>query len=636
MAVPSYDAIVTEFEDDSDLAPGSGEERSAIERLGVDEELHQRVLEKLRARIKFSQKKMEGFYTRWNANEHRYQAYMRSEDLQELLKKSNERGTPPETTTITVPYSYATTMTIVTYLVHAFCGRNPMFSVGAYGGAQVNRAQKMETFLQFNADYVRLIRKYIQYFMDGEIYGLQVMRNHWKVKTGRRTKFANVSPNVLLLPGILPQEQRVQEEEIIFEGNEVQNIDVFRFFPDPRVPMEEVAERGEFVFWRTYEGRHLLKRAEQQGTISHLKKADTRVKDIAHHSERNRLADGDSTPGRDNDVRGPGSYQIDQGTVDLIPSEWGLADSDNVEKWIFSIANDCQIIQAEPLDADHDKHPVIVGEPYSTGYGFGNIAMLDLLGPMQDTLSWLINSHIYNVRAALNNQLLVNPQMVDMQDLKKPAPGRVIKLLPAAFGVDPKFAVSQLQVVDVTQGHVNDMAVIQRIADTIPAINDNLRGIQDAGGRKTATEVRTSGEAGASRLAAHARLVSSQSIVPHADMMTLNIQQHMERPFFYGATGEDPILPQDLQGHFYFPVHDGTLPMDRVGLMEIWKEILLAMFQQPVLGQRYDVDGIFQYVAELGGAKNISQFKLNVLPPDAAVPGNVIPFGGPGMNPGAA
>jgi hypothetical protein len=59
-----------------------------------------------------------------------------------------------------------------------------------------------------------------------------------------------------------------------------------------------------------------------------------------------------------------------------------------------------------------------------------------MLGPMQEMMSWMLNSHLFNVRAVLNNTLVVNPQMVDMEDLKKKGPGRVIKLKPAAFGQD--------------------------------------------------------------------------------------------------------------------------------------------------------------------------------------------------------
>lgn len=609
-------------------------DRTPLERLD-NEELHTKVLVKLKARKNASQRKMSQFYDRWRANENRFQAYLASKDLDQIRKASNDRGTPPEILTITVPYTYATIMTIVTYLLHTFCGQKPIFQTDAYRDDMVERSQKMEVLLQYNADHERAIRRLYQYFTDGEMYGLQAMRVMWKAEVARRTRWQQ--PQMPLLGGTLGL-QPVTVTETLFEGNELINIDPFAFFPDPSVPMDEVAVRGEYVFWEHMAGRHLLKKAEAQGLIAYVSKIP-RGNQSKHNniSERAKLAAGDGSAGRVGiDLSGgQDQFLLTQGTIDLIPSEWGLGDSDEMEKYLFTWANDAQIIQCEPLDADHGKHPVIVGEPYSTGYGFGNSCAADMVGPMQDTLSWLINSHMFNVRAILNNTLVVNPQMIDMQDLKKGGPGRVIKMLPAAFGQDPKNAVSQLAVQDVTRTHIQDMQVITRLADMISAVNDNLRGITNSGGRKTATEVRTGNEAGASRLASHAVLTSSQSIVPLAEMMSLNYQQNVTMEFYLKTLGPEAsplkIRPEDLAGDYNFPVHDGTLPMDRVALMQVWKEILVAMMQNPAIAVGYNLPGIFEYTAKLGGAKNITQFKLRNVPDEslmqAAAAGNAVPMG---------
>jgi hypothetical protein len=175
------------------------------------------------------------------------------------------------------------------------------------------------------------------------------------------------------------------------------------------------------------------------------------------------------------------------------------------------------------------------------------------------------------------------------------------------------------------------------MGDTMSAVNDNLRGINNAGGRKTATEVRTSGEAGASRLATHARLISSQGVVDLTEQMSLNNQQNLTQEFYNRVTGPEGaeaipsiIRPEDLVGDFYFPVHDGTLPLDKIGLLDIWREILTGVAADPELRAQYNVGAIFEFVAELGGAKNISQFKLT--PPEVAEAqaqaGNAMPVPG--------
>lgn len=629
--------LVTEVSDspETEIATQRRSGEAAIERLRPNSELHQKVLTKLMDMYRLSSRHMSQFYDRWRAAELQYQAYLRTETFEQLKKAVSKNGTPPELITITIPYTYAAVQTINTYLIHTFCGRSPMFQVGAYRGDMVQRAQNMESVLQYNGDHERIIRKLYQFFQDGEKYGLQVLRVMWKVENRTRTlwKPTNVLP---LLGRGAPQLQPQKETAVVFEGNDCRNVDPFRFFPDPRVPMEEVNSKGEFVFWEEYEGKHSLKKAEADGLIKWIDDIPARPNNPTGEgqSQRGRLA-GSGTSATGDPLYRSG-FQILQGSVEIVPSDWGLGDSDNYEKWLFTIANQGQIIQAEPLDLDHNRHPVIVGEPYSDGYEFGSMAVTDMMGPMQEMLSWMFNSHIFNVRSALNNTYLANPQMIDMEDLKKPGPGRIIKLKPAAFGQDIKNAFQQLPVADVTAGHVQDMQIIQRFGDLISATNDNLRGVTNSGGRKSATEIRQSGEAGASRLAAHARLISAQSMCPLAEMETMNLQQNMSQEVWLKILGADDaqkgpvrIGPEDIGGDFYFPVHDGSLPLDRVALLQVWREIFGAVIQNPGLAQIFDAVGMFEYIAELGGAKNLSTFKVQTASNDqvaaAIAAGNMVP-----------
>jgi hypothetical protein len=188
-------------------------------------------------------------------------------------------------------------------------------------------------------------------------------------------------------------------------------------------------------------------------------------------------------------------------------------------------------------------------------------------------------------------------------------------------------AVMQLPVNDITRSHVPDLMTVLKMGDMLSSVSDNLRGVLDSGGRKTATEVRTSGEAAASRLSAQARLYSAQAISPLGMMMSQNFQQFLDRDFEIKVLGMDKSLkvgPPDLVGDFFFPIHDGTLPLDRVAMLDTWKEILMGVAQSPVLSQQFSLVKIFEWVAELGGARNISSFKLMPAPQGAELPGGAL------------
>lgn len=619
-------------------------EKTPIEML-EDAELHEKVLQYLLKRINYSERSMGTFYSRWNANEKRVQAYIDLPDYEKQLEVMKKSGEPTAVVSITVPYSYATIWTIVTYLVHTFCGAKPMFQVSAYKKEAVTASQYMETVLQYNADHAKMIQHFIQWFLDAELYGVGIVRNLWSEEKANRTVWTPQPLGGLMTPGAPSTLLRQRQLKTVYEGNKTTNVDPFMFFPDPRVPMSEVNTRGEFVFWRSYEGKHSLLREQAQGMLKYVDKvpampANGYGSDQTGKSQRSLTAKGDAHAGGE---RGQEPYgataniQVDQGTIEIIPSELGLGSDDTPQKWLFSIGNKKQIIQAEPMDMDHGKHPVSVIEPSSFGYAFGQPGTADFLGPIQDTLSWFVNSHIHNVRSAMNNMFVVDPSMVEMQDLKNPKPGKLIRLKQAAYGQDVRTALQQLQVQDVTTNHMASMQMFLRMGDTLAAVNDNLRGIQDSGGRKTATEVRTSGEAGASRLAARARYISSQGVTDLAMQMSLNIQQFMSMELFLEVVGQDglkapvPISPQMLAGDFTFPVSDGTLPIDKTAMLGVWKDIWTAIATNPLLSQQYDGTKIFEYMAELGGAKNIANFRISMAPQeqiDAGLQsGNTVPLG---------
>lgn len=628
-----------------------------IDRLIPKSLLHTRVLGYVKDRLESSEHAMNKFYARWQCSEKRMQAYIDLPDWELQLKNMNDASKPPQIVSIVVPYSYSIIFTICTYLLHTFAGRSPMFQIGTNKQESVNAARMMELVLQYNCDHSRMVALLWQFCQDTNIYGVGVLRTAWqnqrKMRTVRR-KQPRMGLNSMVIGEDLVT---TRELRTVYQGNAIYSQDPFLFFPDPRVPMHQVAEKGEFCFWRDFIGKHQLKSMEADGIFKWIdatpQQMPTPTRTADGESFRNLITGGETIPSRwgDSYRLSQNFYQIDQGTVEIIPAELGLGTSTRVEKWIFTIANKAQIIQCEPFGADHDKHPVAVSEPYAMGYGFGQPGMTDFINPLQDGLSWFMNSHIENVKRVMNNKLIVDPSMVEMQDLRDPD-ARLVRLKRASYGQDVKTAVYQLALQDVTAGHIGDMEMLTKIVERLSAVGDNLMGLQENGGRKSATEARQSAEAGASRLAALARIISAQALVSLTEQMTLNIQQYMEEEFYTTLTGADGqrdsifISPEMLVGDFNFPVHDGTLPLDRVAMLDVWKEIMLGVGSDPQLRTTYDITKIFEHVAELGGVKNIESFRLQVAPDQMvaqqAQAGNVIPLPQPGAptpgvqpNPGA-
>ena len=600
--------------------------RRPIDVLKPDSKEHGRVLEYLLKRLNSSERVMTRFHGRWNINEKKIQAFISLPDREKALKEISDRGLPPQARPIVVPYMMATVATIVTYLVNVFLGRKPYFPIGSRGD-NVQAGLFMEQVLQYQADHTKLGYQLFRYLLDGEIYGLGVMRVFWTDVEQMRTVW-RASDSFGPLGALLGQRRvSTKERRLVYQGVDIESVDPFLFFPDPSVPMAEVNRKGEYVFFRSFHGYHILKKMEAAGEIMYVDDTPRRRPTVGDQlneggdSVRGLLAFGDSltTGGSLSDLQAPANtYQVDQGSVEIIPRELGLGDSEVPEKWIFSILNKSQIVQAEPWGADHDQHPVVVSEPYSFGYGFGQPGITDWIGPIQDSVSWFLNSHMQNVREAINNIFVYDPNFIEEQDFKNPGPGLRIRMKPSALGMDLNKVFQQVPVADVTKGHIDNMELYIRIGDALSAVNENLRGQPQQGGRKTATEVITSSESGTSRLASHARFISAQSITDLTEQMSLLTQQYLTEPMYLNMVGQlaqlgqsaIQVTPEMLVGDFYYPPSDGTVPINRVGLFEIWQQLLQVLFADQEMRMRYDVPAIVEHVAEIGGIQNMQQFRI--------------------------
>jgi hypothetical protein len=590
---------------------------------------HARVLKYVKDRLERSERAMSDFYARWRVNERKLQAYVTLSEHEKILDAMNKRGKPPKIVSLVMPYAHAVVQTTVTYLIHTFCGRQPIFQVSSYDGGKAENARKLEKLLQYNADHTKLILQIYNMLMNAEVYQFGVLKVSWQNEKRARTRMQPVQTYDLggFVSGTTMIPSRI--EELVYSGNVVESIDPFLFFPDPSVPMTEVSRYGEFVFWRSYKSRIWGKMQEAQGVLRNIDAVTATMPHNFSETDSDRaarhmgaaIAGGRVDTEQDNTLH---MIQFDEGTVDLIPKQLGLGESTTPERWMFTLGNKEVILRAEPLEADHGFHPVAVIEPNALGQSFGSISTVDVVGPVQDHISWLVNSHMQNVRGAINNRLIVNPHYIEMSDLRKDPSSPdddnafIVRMKQSAWGQDPKNGIFQLQVADVTQSNLKNIDLMIRMGHMFAGINDNLMGLQDGSGRKTATEVRVSGEAGASRLAAKARLCSAQGLSDLPQMMGINLQQRLDVGFYQRVLGNsDPAMvianAESIAGDFAYPINDGTLPLDRAMLLNVWKEILMAVAQDPELRQNYSLPKIFSYVADLGGASNIDTFKVQMM-----------------------
>lgn len=617
-----------------------------------DSDQHRKVLREIQERHQFSRRYMERRYPEWRRCEERFRAYRPTKEEDASRKAKRDAGTP-QYTTLEVPYSYAILMTAHTYWTSVLMGRSPIMQFAGRHGEAEMKIQAIEAIIDYQMQVGKLLPSLFVWLLDTGKYGIGVLGTYWEEEKRVISKMADVPVTFYGIP-VPGKTKRVKQTAVVpgYKGNKTYNVRPYDFFPDPRVPVSDL-QKGEFCGRATELGWNQILKRKERGMYFNT---DVLEKALGMRDDRERGSEQVELPARDDDIRtvmgkdgkkkkASDFVNILEMYIELVPKDWGLGNGTYPEKWVFTLANDKVIIGAQPMGLLHDKFPFDILEYEVDGYSHTARGMLEISNDLNDILTWLFNTHMFNIRKALNDMFVVDPSRVTMKDFETEGAGRLIRLKPTAYGSDVRSVVTQFNVVDVTGQHMKNTQVVAEMIQRVLGVTENMMGLVNAGGRKTATEVRTSSSAGANRMKTTCEYFSACGFAPWGEKMVSNSQQFYDQEMNLRIAGDliqgpefFKVTPELITGFFDLVPVDGTLPIDRFAQANLWKEVLVGMADMPQLAMQYDIGKIFAFMAQLGGLKNINQFKIKAVP-DAmlnasAAAGNSIPLGGPSGGPG--
>lgn len=613
------------------------------------QELYRRLSDALWRRLHSSQREMSARYEQMAKNEERFSVYVPATEADKKRERKREQEGQMNYRTLEIPYSYATLMATHTYLSTVFLARNPAFQVQGRHGESEQQTQAMEALLDYQVQVGEMLVPLYFWLLDPGKYGFGVVGHYWDREVLRTRQTLKVPRTFLGLP--LPgTEQEVTKvtETTAYEGSRLYNVRPQDWFPDPRVALWNF-QRGEFVGRYTEIAWHEVTEGERTGryiNVDVLRKnlkneTGNAVVDMSRDQggRSSTLPDADADWAWYQDDAVAAKVKAHEIIVRLSPKEWGLGEENGHELWVFTRTTDGILIEAAPMQSASTKFPfdILIAEP--DAYNLFAPSLLERLQPLNDVVSWLINTHMYNVRASINNQFIIDPSMVMMKDIENPEPGKAIRLKPTAYGKDVRMALTQLQVADITRSHIQDSQVMIDFLQRVSGVNDSIMGmVGEQGGRRTATEVRTSTTFGINRLKTVCEFASAMGFSPLTQKLIQNTQSNYDAKMKLRLVGDIAALspqvlqvdPQSIIGFYDFVPVDGALPIDRFAQFQMWNNMLGQMARVPAILMQYDIGKIFAWVARLGGIRNLQQMRVQVVP-DAALAtqaqaGNVVPL----------
>ena len=596
-------------------------------------------------RYKLSVDKMRNKHLAYETAEERFTAYMPERDVDARRRILREQG-KPQYTTLVLPYSYAILLTAHTYWTSVFMARNPIFQFEARHGETRGNVQAVEALLDYQVTVGDWLVPLYIWLMDVGKYGDGIIGSYW---CEEKTPIAEIVEVDDLFLGVIPtgKKKKTKRTRMVtgYTGNKLFNVRPQHFFPDTRKPLH-LFQEGEFAARYVVMGWNELRKGEANGyyiNLNKLGKKGTSWSEFSDLGARNQeQPEPYASYGDDSDKAHQDSHAMVEMYVELIPNDWDLGSGKLPEKWVFLTDERFGVIvMARPLGALHNMYQFANLQLEPDGYSLTSRGMMEILEPLQYTMDWLVNTHFYNVRKTLNNQFIVDPSRVMMKDVLDPLPGGIYRMKPGAYGQDARTVMHQLPVQDVTQMHMQDSERMAVMMQRVSGVTDQIMGMMQAGGRKTAQEIRTSSGYGANRLKTQTEFFSAMGWSKLSRITLSNTQQYYDAERKYrmvgdlaaiGAQRERMITPDDIAGFYDFVPVDGTLPIDRYAQANLWRELFAQMRNFPELMMQYDTGGIFAWIAQLAGLKNLNQFKIQIMPDEqiqqGAAAGNLVTAGG--------
>lgn len=586
-------------------------------------DLHERLRNKIWQRASDSKRVMSKRYKSWNEIDEILTTYIPLSDVEENIKNEDSR----KPVSIIFPYSYSNLEALLTYMSMAFF-QDPMFQYDGVEDDDTIGAMLLELVIRLHCIKTKVPLALHTILRDSFSYGIGPGMPEWTKRYGK----VPIRSTIISLDEAGEQATQTSVNYIdglVFEGNSLSSIDPYLWLPDPSVSSDRIQD-GEFCGWISRDNyMNMLSEELNDSSIFNVKylkeKTDKRSSLAMDESQREKKFGGSSKTMRQNQVGTTNPVDNINMFINLIPKDWEIGSGEYPEKWFFRLSADDVITQCYKSNHYHGLYPMAVASPEYDGYSITPIGRIEILKGLQGVLDFMFNSHVENVRKAINDMFVVDPYLVNINDLKDPKAGKLIRLRRPAWGHGVDKVVKQLEVSDITRMNVSDSMYVTQWMDRISGADQSMSGSLRQSGPERLTRSEFQGTRGSavSRLQRIAMIIGMQFMQDIGEMFAVHTQQYMTRETFVRITGRNeeqlmaqfgkdriPVSPLDMGVNYDLIVRDGSVPGSNFS--EAWVQLFKIIAGQPELYQQFDVTRIFMYIAQQLGAKNVGDFKRNV------------------------
>lgn len=596
--------------------------------------------QRLQDLVKMSRNTMKNYYDMWDRND---RVYRGERMVDEQDRKALKRNEPAK---VYVPLTHTQVQTFVSFATMLLTQRDYFFELGGAEIEDEKPAKLAQAVLQRDLEYNKFEGILLpQFLTDVGRYGLGVFKTQWRRVTCPYQQSVP-DPKWQPVPGLPTQgvPPMVQQwvDKTKYLGNFLEVVNPYQWFPDTRIPLTRFRD-GEFCADENEYSIQELHKMEKEGSVAGVSFIPKLPDDT--FSDRRLASITKETNSRFDPTINPKDSShftlITEVEIKLNPSQTLIDEKTPIDPTLDAdvivivwIANDGRIIRIEDSGYNHNEFLYDAAQFFNDQNRLINHGIAELLGPMQDVIDFLMNSRITNVRKVISNFLVADPKNIVMQDLIDRNPViRLSSTVPDGMSID--HFIKQLNVTDVTVGHVNDMGLIKNFSEESTGLTDNLMG-RYSEGRRSARESSNVNANAAGRAITPIKGLWEGAVLPTGRKMLSNLQQGLDeeqlirvigiqrylidsQPTMGPAGPMTPavrsFLPVDksaIVGAYDFLVFEGTLPSQRMATAAALLQLgdVLIKNPQAVLALGVDPKLLLEEWLELQGIRNASRFNL--------------------------
>lgn len=592
-----------------------------------DKNSHEKLLDYLKQRLYLGREMRDQNIGRYAQIDRDVSGWVQLSDEDKQRMRDKEQTGIPKAVEINLPLNFVHLDDMMTYYAEVFAPNRGMF----YHTAKPNEtspASQIVTLMNNHAIYAGMYRQTMTALFTIMKYNLGGFYVRWSEDYGPKIQ-------------ISPDNEVQVEDQIIWEGNRADALDMYNTFWDPSVNPVDLHRDGEWGARAFVRSHYWLATRASNGVYYNCEQAlddDNGINNACVYyrspPQEARLSSDESTSSRGQtnwvavlsqapDYYSSSGFELVEIIIRINPNDFNLLAKRNerrnkYEVWRFTILNDKYLIEATHLNNAHGQIPFYFGIANDDFMGPAAKSPAEIIQPLQDFASHLLNVHVKANRKKLWGITWYDPTVIDYRKIPDGEVAAQVPIEAAGYGKKIADAIHHDQEALETTQTMRDLGSVMDIINQFfptQALPSQIANIERAVDAQVAAVQQGSNR----RQHKTAKLLDDSLFRPARSCMYYNIIQYQKDGVavtdFTGSNKPMTInLEQLRETDLPFIVGQGLKAIDRMMIVNRLQQVIFALLQSQQAGE-VDILAMIDYWTNMMDIEmNFSQFRRQTPP----------------------